>query len=356
MLDDEVRIPRAHHDCLLHDAFDSTEETMRRRDFLLTSAGAAGAALLGCRTERNRTEGTNARVEETKRIDVPTFHASRRFAKTRFGRIAYVERGDGPVVIFFHGLPLNGYQWRGALERLSSQRRCIAPDFMGLGYTEVAADQDLAPGTQAEMISAFLDALSIDTVDLIANDSGGAIAQLFAVRNPKRVRTLLLTNCDVHENSPPALLVPMITAARAGKFADQALIPQLADKAKARLATPTALGGCCYTDPSHLTDEAIDCYLGPLVSSPVRKAQLNRYIAAFEPNPLLAIEPELKRLQVPARMVWGTADTFFPVSWAEWLDRTLPQSRGIRRVEGAKLFFPEEFPDLIAEEVRALWR
>jgi haloalkane dehalogenase len=54
-------------------------------------------------------------------------------------------------------------------------------------------------------------------------------------------------------------------------------------------------------------------------------------------------------------MVWGTGDPIFPVSWAEWLDRTLPQSRGVRRVEGAKLFFPEETPDVIADEARALW-
>jgi haloalkane dehalogenase len=137
-----------------------------------------------------------------------------------FGRIAYIERGAGPVALFMHGLPLNGYQWRGALERLSSGRRCIAPDFMGLGYTEVAAGRDLAPATQAEMIAAFLNALSIDAVDVIANDSGGAIAQLFTVRNPKRVRTLLLTNCDVHENSPPPAVLPVIEEARRGSYAD----------------------------------------------------------------------------------------------------------------------------------------
>ena len=101
-------------------------------------------------------------------IDVSAFHASRRFARTHFGRIAYIERGAGPVALFMHGFPLNGYQWRGALERLSSRRRCIAPDFMGLGYTEVTADQDLAPATQAEMIGAFLSTLSIDAVDVIA--------------------------------------------------------------------------------------------------------------------------------------------------------------------------------------------
>jgi haloalkane dehalogenase len=88
---------------------------MRRRDFLLTSAGAAGAALLECASGHSQTEATNRQAEGAKRIDVPAFHASRRFAKTHFGRIAYIERGAGPVALFMHGLPLNGYQWRGAL-------------------------------------------------------------------------------------------------------------------------------------------------------------------------------------------------------------------------------------------------
>jgi haloalkane dehalogenase len=55
-------------------------------------------------------------------------------------------------------------------------------------------------------------------------------------------------------------------------------------------------------------------------------------------------------------MVWGTNDQLFDVSWAAWLDRTLPRSRGVRLVEGAKLFFPEEMPELIAAEARQLWR
>lgn len=54
-------------------------------------------------------------------------------------------------------------------------------------------------------------------------------------------------------------------------------------------------------------------------------------------------------------MVWGTDDPLFPVSWAEWLDQALPASRGLRKVDGGRLFWPEEHPDILAEEARALW-
>jgi len=318
---------------------------MKRRDFLLTSAGLAGVTLLGCNSERPP-------VEVSGLMSATQFHASRRFVETRFGRIAYVEVGEGPAALFLHGFPLNGFQWRESLKRLSPHRRCLAPDFIGLGYTEAPERQDVSPQAQTDMLAAFLDGLSIPSVDLIANDSGGTIAQLFVAQHPTRVRTMLLTNCDVHENSPPPQMRNSIAAARAGTY-DQKMARHLEDRVYAR--SPQGIGGSAYADPGKFTDEAIECYFTPLVASPLRRTQLNRHLAAFEPNPLLAIESALKQCTTPTRMVWGTADPLFPVVWAEWLDRTLPGSRGVRLVDGGKLFWPEEVPDLIAEEARSLW-
>jgi pimeloyl-ACP methyl ester carboxylesterase len=63
----------------------------------------------------------------------------------------------------------------GALERLSPYRRCIAPDSMGLGYSEIPEGQELSPEAQAGMLAALLDTLGIPSVDLVASDSGGAV-------------------------------------------------------------------------------------------------------------------------------------------------------------------------------------
>jgi pimeloyl-ACP methyl ester carboxylesterase len=182
-----------------------------------------------------------------------------------------------------------------------SRHRCLAPDFLGLGYTETRPDQDLAPATQADMIAAVLDTLSIDGADVIANDSGGAVAQLLVARHPARVRTLLLTNCDVHTNSPPKSIADAMDAARSGVLAD-ILARHLSDKAFARSAEDSS---ACVIRTANLTDEAIDCYLTPLLSSPTGRAQLHGYMIAFEPNPLPDIEPVLKRSAVPVRIVWG---------------------------------------------------
>jgi pimeloyl-ACP methyl ester carboxylesterase len=279
------------------------------------------------------------------------FRAARRYAEISFGKIAYVERGSGDAALFLHGAPLNGFQWRGAIDRLSAHRRCVAPDFMGLGYSQIPEHQSLAAGAQAAMLAALLDALAISKVDIIASDSGGAVAQLFMVRYPERVRTLLLTNCDVEPDSPPSKVKPVIEMARAGTLAD-ATAKWLTDKALAR----STFGAAVYRDPSRFADETIEYYVTPLVSSPLCRAQYQAFHIALEPNPLAGIEASLKRSTVPVRIVWGTADGIFSQADADYLDRTFPQSRGIRRVPGGKLFFPEEFPDIIAEEARRLWR
>ena len=53
--------------------------------------------------------------------------------------------------------------------------------------------------------------------------------------------------------------------------------------------------------------------------------------------------------------IWGMSDTIFSKDSPDYLDRLLPNSRGVRRIPEAKLFFPEEFPDVIAEEAHKLW-
>jgi len=323
---------------------------MRRRQFVELAVASLAAGVVGACASRAESRRGAASASEAPPLDAAAFHASRRLAETAFGKIAYVERGAGDAALFLHGLPLNSFQWRGAIDRLAAHRRCVAPDFMGLGYSEIPERQSVAADAQAAMLAALLDKLAIGSVDLVASDSGGAVAQLFTLRYPGRVRTLMLTNCDVEPDSPPPKVMPMIELARAGTLADT-IAQWVADKARAR----AQFGAAVYVKPGNPADETIDYYFAPLVSSPLRRAQFHAYHLALEPNPLAGVEAALKRCTVPTRIVWGTGDDIFSPASPDYLDRTLGQSRGVRRVPGAKLFFQEEYPEVIAEEARRLW-
>ena len=140
--------------------------------------------------------------------------------ETPSGRISYASAGFGPVALFVHGVVLNKHLWRHQLTELSDIRRCIAVDLLAHGDTEIEPDQDVSVTANAKMLKEVLDVLKIDKVDLIGNDSGGGIAQIFAALNPERVRTLTLTNCDTHDNWPPEAFKPFVDMVRAGGLRD----------------------------------------------------------------------------------------------------------------------------------------
>ena len=316
---------------------------MQRRDFVVLSGGSLIApALLSTATA---TTGT--------RMTAAEFGAARRFVDTRFGRIAHVDRGRGDAVLFLHGLPLNGFQWRDSIAMLSADRRCLAPDFLGLGYTEVAAGQAVAPLDQVAMLIAFLDAKALGKVDVIASDSGGAVAQHLVTRHPERVRSLLLANCDTEIDYPVAALQVPFELSRQGKFADDVVRAWQADKALAR-SNEKGLGAC-YADATRLPDEVFDEYLRPLLASAQTKTKLHEYVLALEANPLAGIEPALEKCRVPTRIVWGAEDRVFSTKSPEYLATAFGNSKGLRMLEGSKLFWPEERPEIVVEEARKLW-
>ena len=279
------------------------------------------------------------------------FFAGRREVETPSGSISYVEHGSGPAALLVHGVLLNGYLWRHQLAQLGDVRRCIAVDLMAHGHTEISGTQDVSVTANAHMLAQFLDALELDQVDLVGNDSGGGICQIFAALHPKRVRSLVLTNCDAHDNWPPEAFKGFVGMVASGGLAGT-LNAMLADKLVYR--SPQALG-LAYERAQDVTDDTIETYLRPHVRSPQRTHDLARFVGAFDSRQTVSIENALKCLQAPTLIAWGTDDIFFHVKWSHWLEETIPGTK--RRVEfaGARIFFPEERPGEFNRELRAHW-
>jgi pimeloyl-ACP methyl ester carboxylesterase len=290
-------------------------------------------------------------------MDIATFHTNRRFADVSSGRIAYLDQGSGPAALFVHGVPLNGYHWRHVIKRVRHRRRCIAIDLMGLGYGEIAPAQDVSFAAQARMIAEVIDALGIETVDLVGNDSGGAIAQIFAATYPDRLSSLVLTNCDVHDGWPPPQVLPIMERARNGTLAAvfQPMLdrPDLARERYRRGESVPLFRS--YADPSVLTDEIIRLYLEPLLSSQQRIEAFGRYWLGFDNAQTVAIHAALKSLQVPTLIVWGLKDIFFDKKWAHWLKDTIPGAERVIEVPDGRLFFPEDRPDALTGPMLGFW-
>jgi pimeloyl-ACP methyl ester carboxylesterase len=233
------------------------------------------------------------------------FDAHRSMLPTRSADLSYVTFGDGPVALFVHGIGTNALLWRNVIAALPG-RRCIAVDLPLHGQSPARPDQDLSLGALADVVAEFCDALGLTEIDLVANDTGGAVAQIFAARHPERLHTFTLTNCDTHDNVPPEAFLPTVELARAGALAPTA--PDLlADLAVARRAV-FSLG---YEDPNQPSLELVEAFLRPILGTPEQARQFEHMLATLGPDDLLAAEPALAALTVPTLIVWGTADTFF---------------------------------------------
>ncbi|TMD03838.1 MAG: alpha/beta fold hydrolase [Chloroflexi bacterium] len=184
------------------------------------------------------------------RID--TWNAHRRRVSTRAGEVACVDIGEGPAALLVHGLVVNGHLWRRLVAELDGVRRCVALDLPGHGATPAPPDRDLSLPGLAGTVDALCEALGLDAVDLVGNDTGGAVCQVVAARHPERIRTLTLTNCDTHDNLPPPFFRAATERARQGRYAP-ALRAMAADPVAARSARGL---GACLEDPDGLDAEA----------------------------------------------------------------------------------------------------
>ncbi|MBD0322528.1 MAG: alpha/beta fold hydrolase, partial [Aldersonia sp.] len=124
-------------------------------------------------------------------------------------RIRYHDRGDGPPIVFVHGLLVNSALWRNVVPGLvDAGYRCLTPDWPLGAHSIPVPDADLTPPGIADLIAGFLEALDLRDVTLVANDTGGAITQILLARNPARVGRVVLTPSDCYDNFLPPVLRP----------------------------------------------------------------------------------------------------------------------------------------------------
>jgi pimeloyl-ACP methyl ester carboxylesterase len=107
--------------------------------------------------------------------------------------VAVVDRGDGPVLLFVHGLGSNMSLWREALPAFAEDYRVVALDLPGFGLS----GKDDVPGTMAfyaDTVRQVMDALAIEQATYVGVSMGGQVGMTLALRHPERLRRLVLVS------------------------------------------------------------------------------------------------------------------------------------------------------------------
>jgi pimeloyl-ACP methyl ester carboxylesterase len=270
---------------------------------------------------------------------------------TRSGPASYIDTGGpGRPALFVHGVGSSSYLWRHVIDQLDGQRRCVAFDLPLHGRTPAAAGQDFSLPGLARFLADGCDALELTGIDVVANDTGGAITQVFAAGHAERLHTLTLTNCEAHDNVPPKMLLPAVLLARMGLLAPLASwLARDIPRARKRAF------GSVYQDIASLPEDIARAWLEPLAGTGESARQFQRLMTSLHARDLLAAEPALARLQVPTLIVWGTDDRAFRLKWAYWLRDTIPGATEVVEIDGGRLFFPDERAGELTAALRRHW-
>ena len=287
----------------------------------------------GAMTRRQRAEWRDPALGVARELDLPQ------------GRLRCFEAGTGSPIVFLHGLLVNANLWRKVVARLSPDFRCVALDLpLGSHPLPVRAAADLTPHGLADLVADALDALALEEVTLVGNDTGGALCQIVVTRRPERIGRLVLTSCDYRDIFPPPMFRYFKVAAAIPGAIKVLMVPM---RLRPLRRLPFALG---WLVKRPIADLAEDSYLLPVMTIPGVEADVKRVIKGMDPRYTNEAADRLGEFDKPALIAWSREDRFFKPAIAQQLARDLPNAR-LEWIDNARTFSPEDEPGQLAEVI-----
>jgi pimeloyl-ACP methyl ester carboxylesterase len=258
------------------------------------------------------------------------------------GKLAYHDVGSGPPIVFVHGLLVNANLWRKVVERLAPEFRCVVLDLpLGSHDLPLASDAENTPRTVVGMIGDAIEALDLDGVTIVGNDSGGAMCQMLVTTRPERIGRLVLTSCDYRDNFPPKIFGYFKPAARVPGLMWALLQPM---RLRLPRRSPIAFG---WLTKRPVDRAAEDSYILPAIGDSAVRRDARKFILGADKAELNAAADRLGGFTAPALVAWAGEDKVFPLEDARRLAADLPSSR-LELVEDAYTFSMEDNPDRLA--------
>lgn len=266
------------------------------------------------------------------------------------GMIEYEDTGgDGPVIVFLHGLLMDASLWDGPIAELSPDHRCIAPTLpLGAHRHAMHADADLSLPGIARLVAEFLERLNLQDVTLVGNDTGGALVQVMIRDGAARVGRVVLASCDAFDNFPPGLtgktlvLVGKLSPRMFGLFMQQM-------RARIVRRLPFAFGWLTLRG-----DAATARWSRPVLTQPEIRRDTVRMLRDVGPDTHLLLEaaehlPSFKR---PALVIWATRDRVMPPEHGRRLTDLFPLGQLVE-VDDSYTLIPLDQPTELARAIRA---
>jgi pimeloyl-ACP methyl ester carboxylesterase len=237
-------------------------------------------------------------------------------------RVNYVEMGEGPPLIFIHGLSGCWQNWLENIPHFAERHRVVALDLSGFGESELPHEDISIPG-YGRFVDAFLGAIGVERATLVGNSMGGFIAAETAISHPSRVEKLVLVSAaggptlsdwnssHGHRLARAARLFAPVAAAAFARREHLVRRPRLRAMLLYKIARHPAL----------LEPEL--CY--EVASGAGKPGFLDALQAIFDYD----IRDRIPDIQCPALIIWGQNDEIVPVQDASEYERMIPGARKV---------------------------
>jgi len=168
--------------------------SLTRRTMLKASAATAGLAAALPAFAQSFTPSTDMPYEK-------------KLVEVNGSDMAYVDEGEGPIVLFLHGNPTSSYLWRNIIPFVTDNHRAIAPDLIGMGDSD-KPDIGYTFAEHAEYLDDFIAALGLEDITLVIHDWGSVLGMRYARMNESNVKAVAFMEAGI----PPALPAPSLEA------------------------------------------------------------------------------------------------------------------------------------------------
>jgi haloalkane dehalogenase len=247
-------------------------------------------------------------------------------------RLAHIDEGEGPPVVFFHGEPTWSFLWRNVMPPVRDAGfRCLAPDLVGFGRSDKPGDIDFySYDRHVALAGTLLEDLDLRGATVVVHDWGGPIGLRLAVEHPGRVDRLVILDTGLftgHQRMTDAWIA----------FRD--FVARTED-----LPVGFLVRGACKTDPG---DEVIAAYDAPFPDV-ASKAGARAFPLLIPQTPdapgASAGQRVLEALRDdhrPTLMLWGDSDPVLPLSVAERFAESIGRPPP-RPIDNASHFLQED--------------
>jgi len=262
---------------------------------------AANRIELPAATPSNGPDPYGEHDPEWLRID---WRTARRQLDVVGARVNYVEMGEGPPLLFVHGLSGAWQNWLENIPHFARSHRVIAMDLPGFGFSPMPSWQLTIP-SYGRFLRDFCERVGVERCAIVGNSMGGFIATEVAVADPDRIEKLVLVSAAgitwARARQEPAAMIGRVFRAAA----PLALRFQTSAGIRRPRARQLAFNGV-FHDPSALRRELLWENIMPALESP-------GYLDALTNLVGYDIRHRLAEIEDPTLIVWGRNDRVVPV-------------------------------------------